>query len=239
MKAIGYIRVSTEDQAREGVSLDNQRRKIELYAEMNDIELIGIIADEGVSAKNLNRPGVKKVLAMANKREVDAIIIYKLDRAFRNTIDALQTAQMLDKKGVALHSITEKLDTHSAIGKFFFSLMASLAEMERNVIGERTADALKCKKNKGEKTGGHVPFGFDVRKEGDLKVLTPNEDEKNVIATIVELRNKGLSYRAIAEKLESMDIPMKKGNTRWNSTQIMRIFKTHMQQIERNAAPAH
>ncbi|MFA6450914.1 MAG: recombinase family protein, partial [bacterium] len=198
MKVIGYARVSTEEQAREGVSLDNQRRKIELYAEMNDMELIGIEIDEGISAKNLKRPGVQRVLELARKKQVDCIIIYKLDRMFRNTVDALNTSQMLDKQGVALHSINERLDTKSAIGKFFFSLTASLAEMERNVISERTVDSMKHMKESG-KCVGNVCFGF--RRSSDGIHVEPEPIEQEILVRIRELREAGFTLDAIATEL--------------------------------------
>jgi len=219
-RAIGYVRVSTEDQAKEGVSLDNQRRKIELYAEMNDLDLIAIESDEGISAKNLNRPGVKRVLDMIHKKKVDCIIIYKLDRMFRNTVDALNTSQILDRQGIALHSINERLDTKSAVGKFFFSLMASLAEMERNIISERTADALAGKKANGERVG-EIPLGYDLV-DGRL---VDNENEQAVIHHINELRAEGLSYRTIADRLTMDGIATKKGLNRWNYQTVRNIIK--------------
>jgi site-specific DNA recombinase len=219
-KAIGYVRVSTEDQAKEGVSLDNQRRKIELYSEMNDLQLVEIISDEGISGKNLNRPGVRRVLEIAQKKETDCIIIYKLDRMFRNTVDALNTSQMLDRQGIALHSINERLDTKSAIGKFFFSLMASLAEMERNIISERTVDALACKKAKGERVG-EIPLGYD-NVSGQL---VENVKEQAIINCILDLRVDGLSYRAIADRLTAESIETKKGLDRWNYQTVRNIIK--------------
>jgi DNA invertase Pin-like site-specific DNA recombinase len=220
--AVGYIRVSTEDQAREGISLENQKKKIELYAELNGLVLEDIIADEGISAKNLNRPGVQRIIEMAKKKQVDCIIIYKLDRMFRNTIDALKTSQMLDKKGIALHSINEKLDTKSAIGRFFFSLMASLAEMERNIISERTTDALRCKKAKGERVG-EIPYGYDTV-DGNL---VPNDEEQTVISLIHEMRNERMSYKAIAQRLSEKQITTKKGLKAWNYQTVRNIVKRH------------
>ena len=111
MKAVGYIRVSTEDQAREGVSLDNQRAKIQAYCDLKDLDLIEIIEDAGISAKNLNRPGIKKVLELARAKQIDAIVTYKLDRMFRSTVDALESTKKFDKWGVSFHSLQENLDT--------------------------------------------------------------------------------------------------------------------------------
>jgi len=100
MTAIGYVRVSTEDQAKEGVSLDNQKSKIEAYCQLKDLELREVIEDAGISAKNLRRPSVQKVLRLAHRKEIDAVVVYKLDRIFRSTVDALETTKVFDKWGV-------------------------------------------------------------------------------------------------------------------------------------------
>jgi len=152
MNAIGYIRVSTAEQCNEGVSLDNQQSKISAYCTLKDLTLTEIICDAGISAKNLKRPGVQKVLTLARKKQIDAIVVYKLDRIFRSVTDALETTKMFEKCGVSFHSIEETLDTQSAMGRFFFTLTAALAEMERRLIGERTKSALAHKRSKNEKT---------------------------------------------------------------------------------------
>lgn len=221
MKVIGYVRVSTEEQAKEGVSLDSQRKKIELYAEMNDMELVGIVADEGISAKSLHRPGVQRVLETARKKEVDGIVIYKLDRIFRNTIDALNTARELEKKGVALHSITEKLDTKSAFGKFFFTLLASLAEMERNQIGERTSAAMQYKKSQGENTG-NVPFGYRLQADGVH--IEADALEQEIKSRMQELKAAGFSLRAVADELNRQGFTTRRG-TAWSHVYVHSILK--------------
>ena len=199
MKAIGYIRVSTEDQAREGVTLDNQRAKIKSYCDLKDLGLVVIVKDAGISAKNLNRPGAKRVLEMARKKEVDAVIVYKLDRMFRSTVDALETTKKFDKWGISFHSIQETLDTQSAMGRFFFTLTAALAEMERGIIGERTKAALSHKRAMNEKTGGDVPFGYNLTPTGHLE---PNKAEQKAIRLIKRLNAKSYSLRAICRELE-------------------------------------
>ena len=94
------------------------------------------LAKSGISAKNLKRPGVQRVLNLARKEQVDAIVVYKLDRIFRSTTDALETTKLFEKWYVSFHSIEETLDTQSAMGRFFFTLTAALAEMERRIIGK-------------------------------------------------------------------------------------------------------
>ena len=221
MKAIGYIRVSTEEQAAHGISLDAQRAKIEAYALTKDLTLVGIIEDAGKSAKDLRRPGAQKILTMARRREIDAVITCKLDRMFRSTVDALNTAQDFDRRGVALHSISESLDTQSAMGKFFFTLTAALAEMERGLTAERTRAALARKRDLKEKTGGGVPYGFDVV---DGK-LVKNQDEQTVKTRITRLHKSGMSYLKIADALNADGVSAKRGGM-WSAIQVSRAAKT-------------
>jgi site-specific DNA recombinase len=221
MTAIGYVRVSTDDQAKEGVSLDNQKAKIIAYCQLKDLELREVIEDAGISAKNLRRPGVQKVLRLARRREIDAIVVYKLDRIFRSTIDALETTKAFDKWGVSFHSIEETLDTRSAMGRFFFTLTAALAEMERRLIGERTKAALAHKRSKSEKTGGDIPFGYNLAQG----ILVKNDEEQGVIRIIRRLHGQRLSLRRICSELEREGHKTKRGNGKWHPQSIAHIIK--------------
>jgi DNA invertase Pin-like site-specific DNA recombinase len=131
MKAIGYIRVSTDEQAREGVSLENQKAKIEAYCQLNDLELVGILEDAGKSGKDLNREGMQALMDRIRGRSIDAVIVYKLDRLSRRVKDTLSLMDLIEKHSVAFHSITEKIDTKTAMGKFFLNIMASMNQWER------------------------------------------------------------------------------------------------------------
>jgi site-specific DNA recombinase len=222
MKAVGYIRVSTEDQT-QGVSLDNQKAKIKAYADLKDLQLIDIIEDAGISAKNLNRPGAQEVLKMARKKKVEAVIVYKLDRMFRSTIDALETTKMFDRWGVAFHSIHETIDTQSAMGRFFFTLTAALAEMERGIIGERTKAALRHKRANGQKTGGGIPFGYFLDTDG--QTLLEDREEQKVILLIKRLRRRGHSLRSICLELETQGYLTKTGKSKWNPKTIRAILE--------------
>ena len=222
MPAIGYCRVSTEDQAKEGVSLDNQKSKIEAYCQLKDLELTEIVADAGISAKNLKRPGVQKVLRLARKKQVDAIVVYKLDRIFRSTTDALEITKLFEKWGVSFHSIEETLDTQSAMGRFFFTLTAALAEMERRIIGERTKAALSHKRSRNEKTGGDVPYGYDLTPAG---ILIKNDTEQKVIKTICQLNRDGYSLRKICRELERGRHKTKRGYAKWHPQTVAAILK--------------
>lgn len=165
MKAIGYVRVSTDKQE---ISPEMQAAKIMAYAVLHEIELVEIVMDEGMSAKTIaTRSKALKVISSAKEGKVQAVIVYKLDRLFRNAAEALTISRELDEAGVALHSVMEHIDTKSAMGKFFFTIMAAVAEMERNIISERTAEVLRHKKASGE-VYNHIPYGYLKSDEGRL-----------------------------------------------------------------------
>jgi len=199
MKAIGYIRVSTDEQAKDGISLDSQRTKIAAYCEFNDLSLVEVIEDAGKSGKDLNREGIQSLLGMVKGRHIDAIVVYKLDRLSRRVKDTLTLMDLVEKKNIAFHSITERLDTKSAMGKFFINIMASMNQWERDTISERTRDALQHKIDIGERAG-QVPYGWTV--DADGKTLLPNSREQKAIELIQDLHRKGYSYRAICRELD-------------------------------------
>jgi len=221
MKAIGYVRVSTEEQAREGVSLDNQKNKIAAYCLLKDLELIDTIEDAGISAKNLKRPGVQKVITMAKKKQIEAVVVYKLDRIFRSTVDALETTQMFERRGVAFHSILETIDTKSPMGRFFFTILAGVSELERGVIAERTKAALAHKRAKNEWIGGDVPYGYDLITGG---ILVKNESEQKVLRFIRHLHRNGYSLRGICRELQKTGYQTKRGNLSWHPATIAGIL---------------
>jgi len=220
MDAIGYCRVSTQEQETEGVSLEVQAAKIRAYCELHEVGLIGIETDVLSGKRADNRPALQSALAQIQAGEAQALVVFKLDRLARNTIDALQISEAIRKAGATLHSITEKLDTGSAFGKFFYTMLAALAELERQQISERTRVALQYKRQAGFKTGGTVPFGFEVDGEGRLIL---HADEQEALQMIRNLRAEGYTYRAIATALEQAEIPTKQGRTKWHPQTISRI----------------
>lgn len=220
MRAIGYIRVSTEEQAKHGISLDMQRSKITTYALLEDMELVDIIGDEGLSGCSIKgRPGITKILDMVREKTIQAVIIYKLDRLARNTIEALQVATLMDRKGVALHSITEKLDTKSAMGRFFFTLMASIAEMERGIISERIQSAMERKRERGEPCSNNPPFGYKIVG----KQVVPDIHERRVEKRVVELRQAGRTVWGIRDLLEEEGLLNRHGKP-YGKTEVYRII---------------
>lgn len=221
-KAIGYLRVSTSGQADDGVSLEAQKARVEAYCVANDIELVDVYVDAGISGKRAdNRPALQDALK-ATCDAGGALVVYSLSRLARSTKDTIAIAERLERAGADLVSLSEKIDTTTAAGKMVFRMLAVLSEFERDLVSERTTNALAHKKSKGQLVGA-VPFGFDL--EDDGVSLTPNQHEQEIIETIQALRNRGLSLRAIAQELTERGIPTKTGGVEWTHTAVSRIVK--------------
>lgn len=216
--AIGYIRVSTEGQAQDGVSLDAQRAKIAAWCELNDYDLATVHVDAGISGKSAdNRPGLQA--ALNDCRKGSALIVYSLSRLARSTRDTIEISERLNKVGADLVSLSEKIDTTTAAGKMVFRMMAVLAEFERDQISERTSTAMQFKRGKGERVGA-IPYGHDLAADGVS--LTENAAEQAVIHQARELHESGLSLRKIAAELNRRGLYARNGQI-FQATQIQRM----------------
>lgn len=207
-RAIGYIRVSTEDQAESGLSLAHQRAKIEAYAVATDLDLVAVVEDAGESAKSLNRPGIQKVIEAVRAGEVAAVVILKLDRITRSVRDLGTLVDLFDKTGASLVSVQDSINTSTAAGRLVLNVLGSVAQWEREAIGERTAAALAVKKNRSERVGT-LPYGFDLADDG--RTLIPNAHEQEGLSLLRELRLAGMSYRRIGAELEARGFTTKAG----------------------------
>ncbi len=219
--AIGYIRVSTEGQAVDGVSLDAQRAKIEAWCALNDYILAGVHVDAGISGKNCNRPGLQAALAACQKDS--ALVVYSLSRLSRSIRDTMDISDKLAKVGADLVSLSEKIDTTSASGKMVFRLLAVMNEFERDQISERTITALQYKRINGEKTGGGIPYGYDLAKNKVNLVI--NQSEQAVIYKAKTLRAEKLSFSKIADELEKLGMVARSGK-KFQIQQIRRMMES-------------
>ncbi len=200
----GYVRVSSEEQAIEGISLEAQRARIAAYCAMRDLDLVEVVEDRDISAGRAlrARPGGRRLLELVRRRRIVGIAACKLDRLFRNCADCLTNVDAWDRGGVGLHLLdigSSAIDTSSAAGKFFLTVMAGAAELERNQIAERTSAVMRHKAERGEYTGGEPPFGFRLADDGVR--LEPEPDEQRIIGRVRELRAHGVSLRKIAAQL--------------------------------------
>ncbi len=220
-KAIGYIRVSTVDQAVEGVSLDAQKEKIEAWATLNNAKLIAVYRDAGLSGKSLNnRTGLLAALNAACDNKA-VLVVYSLSRVSRSTKDTLAIAERLEKAGADLVSLSEQIDTTTAAGKMVFRMLAVLAEFERDLVSERTKAALDHLRGNGRKTGGDVPFGYNCV-DGEL---VPNKREVKIVEVILDYHREGKGLRAICRELQKRHYKTKRGNRRWSPNLVARIIQ--------------
>ncbi|MBU1105191.1 MAG: recombinase family protein [Candidatus Riflebacteria bacterium] len=220
MKTVGYIRVSTQDQAESGLSLKHQEEKIKAYCEAMDFELIEIRSDAGFSGKSLKRPAIQDIIKMIQEKQVEAVVILKLDRLTRSVKDLCYLVELFEKLGVALVSVQDSINTTTAAGRLVVNVLGSVSQWEREAIAERTKAALGVKKQQGLRIGG-IPFGFKIAT--DNKTLLSVESEQEALGLIRELRSSGLSYRKIAAELELRGIPTKKGGKVWQAKTILNL----------------
>jgi site-specific DNA recombinase len=224
MEAIGYCRVSTEEQAREGVSLDAQEARIRAYCAMAGLPLVAVIRDEGVSGTDplATRPGGATLLRAIARREAGHVVAVRLDRLFRDAVDCLSTIKAWKKAEVSVHFVDlggAALDTSSATGKFFLNIMAAVAEMERNLLSERITSAIQHMKAQRH-AYGPTPYGFD--RQGDR--LLPNAAEQAVIQQMRRWRRAGRTLAWIADELTRRGIPAKRRG-RWNAYGVRYILR--------------
>ncbi len=217
-KAVCYIRVSTEEQARGGVSLAAQEEKLMAYCQLTGLTPVAVIREEGVSGTKplAERPGGEELLHLVAKKRAHHVVAMKLDRLFRDAADALNQSKAWDKGGVVLHLVDmggQALNTASAMGRFFLNVMAGFAELERNLIAERTEMALAHKKAHLE-VYAPTPYGFN--REGNT--LTENHQELRAITPIREWRAAGWSLGKIARELTRRCIPTKQGGAWYPGT---------------------
>ena len=198
MRVFGYSRVSTSEQADSGSSLATQRQQIAGYAMIKGWSVDEHFVEEGVSGSMplADRPEGKRLLSMLG--EGDVIVSAKLDRAFRSAADALTVLEELKAQGVSLHLIDLGGDvTGNGISKMVFTILAAVAEGERDRIRERIRDARRHLASQGVFAGGKRPFGSDVVMDGKIRRIVPNEAEMAVIERMKAMRRDGATYRAI------------------------------------------
>jgi DNA invertase Pin-like site-specific DNA recombinase len=225
-KAIGYIRVSTEEQAREGLSLAAQAEKIRSYAALMGLELVKVIDEAGVSGsvRLADRPGGALIANLGRSKAIRHVIAVRLDRLFRDCADCLLQTRAWDKAGVALHVLDlggGTLNTASALGRFFISTIAAAAELERGLVSERTAAVMNHLREK-RRAYGPVPLGY--RRDGDN--LVGDQAELEIVRRILKERARGLTFAEIAATLNRERVPTKKGNGAcWHPSSVRKVAR--------------
>jgi len=198
LRVLGYVRVSTDEQARSGAGLVAQRDAIEEACRVRGYILLEVVEEHnGVSAKSLERPGILRALAELDAGRADALMVAKLDRLSRSLRDFVTTMERARKKGWAIIALDTPVDTTTAMGEGMANMVATFAQIERRLIGERTKAALAVKKAQGVRLG------------------RPRSLPDDVVARIVADRAAGLTLRAIADRLNTEGVPTALGAASW------------------------
>lgn len=222
MVAVGYIRVSTDGQVDDGVSLDAQRAKIEAWATLHDEDQVVIFKDAGVSGSSMTqRPGLQEALREVCQRK-GILVVYSLSRLARSTKDTLLMSDRLAKAGAELVSLSEKIDTTSASGKMVFRMLAVLAEFERDQISERTRAAMAHLRQDKRRISRFAPFGWDFDEAG--AALVENPAEQRTLTCMREQWNLGRSFRQIARALDEGGTPTKQGGAGWSAKVVRSLL---------------
>lgn len=215
-----YVRVSTEEQAKEGFSISAQREKLKAFCKVQDWNEYRFYVDEGISAKDMNRPQLQLMLDHIKKGVVDVVLVYRLDRLTRSIIDLYKLLDIFDNNNCKFKSATEMYDTTTATGRMFISLVALMAQWERENLGERVRMGQIEKARQG-KYSAKAPFGFDKDKNDKLVI---NEDEKQIVDDMVEKIKQGYSIRQLADYLDNSGFPPIRGY-KWHIASILTILK--------------
>ena len=220
MKATGYVRVSLAKQAEEGVSLEAQEARIRAWCQAQGHELAATEVDAGLSGGRAdNRPALQAALAAVCAAK-GVLVVYSLSRLARSTRDALDIAERLHDAGANLVSLSESIDTTTAMGRFFFTVLAALAALERDLISERTSMAMRHIAANGGYTGGEAPYGWC---RGGLGSLEQNADEQLVITMIRQLhRGSPITPAGIARRLNAAHVPCR--GSAWHAKTVSRII---------------
>jgi DNA invertase Pin-like site-specific DNA recombinase len=238
VRAVCYTRISKEERDRGGVSLLAQADVTRAHCLSNNLEVVEVLADDGVSGGMdlKDRPSGKRLVQLVSEGGVQAIVALKLDRVFRDAIDALSTIRRWKQRNIAVHLLDiPGVDTSTAAGWLQLTVQAGVAEHERNRIRERTREALAFKRQRHE-LYARIPLGFRLQcghashdeppglRPVECRTLVPVDDEQITLETARRLRAAGHSYRRIAKVLTRLGRPTKRGGE-WRASTIRGMLR--------------
>jgi DNA invertase Pin-like site-specific DNA recombinase len=224
MKAVAYCRVSTVGQRDEGVSLEMQQERTAAWCLNNGYEPDVVFVEVMSGGRAANRPELQKAVALACKLK-GILVVYSLSRLARSVKDTLAIAERLEKSGANLASLSERIDTNSALGKMVFRLLSTLNEFERDQLAERTACAMAHLRKSNRRISLRIPLGYDLAADGNMLLVNPAEQK--VVAQICSWRRRGMTMVAIAERLHDSGVPTKAGG-QWCPSTIRGILERQL-----------
>jgi site-specific DNA recombinase len=218
VRAAIYTRVSTEDQAKEGYSLEAQLERLESYCEAQGWEIAAKYVDDGQSGRSTNRPAYRKM--MEERDRWDLILVMKMDRIHRNSKNFMIMMENLERWGKKFTSMNESLDTSTAVGRFVVDIIQRIAQLESEQIGERTYMGMAQKaESLGGMMGFYPPFGYHY--SGGK--LVPSEEEAATVSGMYQAYLSGDTMGTIAWRLNQQGILTKRRN-RWTVWSVSHVL---------------
>lgn len=223
VKVAIYTRVSTQEQATTGTSLNHQLDQLKRQCQSNGWQITEIYEDRGYSGKDGERPRLKRMLADAKLGLFSKVLVYKMDRLARSLRLLLEIEEKLNKADVSFYSVGEILDSSTTSGRHFIQMLGMVGEWEREAIIERTKSGRIQRYKEGKWAGGRPAYGYNYDK--DTKKLVIDEEEAKVVRRIFKLYSSGKSLCSIATTLNTEHVPTRrKGGKGWRSTAIRSIL---------------
>jgi DNA invertase Pin-like site-specific DNA recombinase len=208
VRVLAYVRVSSEEQADSRAGLEAQRAAIQRECKRRGWEIIDVIEDAGFSAKDLRRPGVRAALEELERGRADALVVAKLDRLSRSMLDFTAVMAQAQKQAWALAALDCAVDTTTPAGEAMAHVLATFAQFERRLIGQRTREALAVKRKQGVRLG------------------RPQSIPPKLARRIRSMRSRGLTLQAICDKLNSEGVPTPRGGSVWRPTSLRAVLRT-------------
>jgi DNA invertase Pin-like site-specific DNA recombinase len=205
----------------EGVSLCHQKERVSAWVMANGHELGGIFVETGSGSSANNRPELQKAMQAVCKAK-GVLVVYSLSRFSRSVVDTLNLAAQLEKSDAHLASLTESIDTSSAVGRMVFRMLSTLNQFEREMLVERTTNALGHMRRQNKRTGG-IPYGYTLGADGET--LLPVAAEQEVIQRITQQRAAGQTLVGIAEQLNAAGVTTKNGGKTWYGSTVASIIE--------------
>lgn len=223
MKTAIYLRVSTEEQAREGYSISGHMKKLKAFCISQSWDVAGIYADEGISAKDMNRPELKRMIKDIKNNKIDCVLVYRLDRLTRSVFDLYKLLETFEKHDCKFKSATEVYDTTTAMGRMFITIVAALAQWERENMGERISFGYEEKVRQGKCPLNSAPIGYDLDKEESKLYI--NEKEAIVVRALFDKYIEGLGSNRLIRYLNDNNLLTKQGR-KWSSATLFQVIRS-------------
>jgi len=235
-KAVAYCRVSRPEHETESQSLKMQEEKIRQYAPFAGLEIVEVFIDDGVSGGKAlpTRPAGARLMAALEANEAEVVVALRIDRLFRDTLDALNTMQALDEMDISTHFVDfggQPFDSTSPVGRLFFLIQVGFAEFERGRIADRIRENKLSRKAAG-RSYAVAKFGAD-NTEGRV---VPNQEELDTLVWMQEQYASGTSYHSIAKQLTEQEVPTKQYGARWYASTVKSVLERVRREQEEQAA---